>query len=128
MGLAKGRPKFWNLNIFHKRDPFCFMQLFDPTHPEGQKSKLGYCFIEGTPLKLNPKKLVGFRVRKIKVGNLFLFLHETRLEGDRQTLTFGFTQLFVLTQPGGATGSCKSSERGAFPGLLNGSWEFGGSL
>ena len=43
---------------------FCFMQLFDPTHPEvptgtrspwrgeNQKSKLGYFFIEGTPHKI----------------------------------------------------------------------------
>ena len=36
------RPKFWNFNISYKRDPplnrapisFCFIQLFDLTHPE----------------------------------------------------------------------------------------------
>ena len=39
-----------------------------------------------------------FQVCKTKVGNSG-FLHKTKLEGDPETLTFGFMQLFALTQP-----------------------------
>ena len=44
-----GQPKFWNFNISYKKDPslnkwpvaFGFMQLFDPTHPEGSRGTPG---------------------------------------------------------------------------------------
>jgi len=47
-GWPGGQQKFWNFNIFYKRDPclnrapiiFCFLQLFDPTHPEGPTGTL----------------------------------------------------------------------------------------
>ena len=48
------------------------------------------------------------------------------LEGDHQTFTFGFMQLFDLTKPVGPSGSSKSLKMDAFPGLLKQSWEFGG--
>ena len=53
-------------------------------------------------------------------------MYKTKLVGDPETVTFGFMELFDLTQPGGPVGWSKSSNRGAFPGLLNKSWDFGG--
>ena len=39
-----------------------------------------------------------FQACQTKVGNSG-FLHKTKLEGDPETLTFGFMQLFDLMQP-----------------------------
>ena len=52
-------------------------------------------------------------------------LHQTKLEGNPATLTFGIMQLFVLMQSRGPAGLSKAGKRGLFPGLLNKNWEFG---
>ena len=46
----------------------------------------------------SPPKGVRSQVRKIKVGNSGV-LPKTKLEGDPDSLTFAFIQLFYLTQP-----------------------------
>jgi hypothetical protein len=46
----------------------------------------------------NPIKGVCFQFCEIKVGNPGVW-HKTRFEGDQKILTFGFMQLFDLTQP-----------------------------
>ena len=68
---------------------------------------------------------VRFQGGYIKVGNLGV-LYKTELEGDPETFTFGFMQLFDKTQPRGLTGLSKAPKRGPIPGLLNKSWEFWG--
>ena len=50
--------------------------------------------------------------------------NKIKLEGDPEALTFGFMQLFDLTQPCGPAGSSKSHKRGVFTGFANKSSEF----
>ena len=111
-GLAGGQPKFWNFNIYHKRDSlynqslanflfyatFWFIAPWEAKGPLGWKSKVktrGFFYKKDPPLKLNS-------------GNI----------------------LFIFTfWLGPAPRRCrliKSPKRGPFPGLLNKSWELGG--
>ena len=67
------------------------MQLFDWTQPQG-----------ATGLSKSLKG-VSFQVQQIKVGNLGV-VQKTRIEGDHQTMSFGFMQLLNIMHPRGSAG------------------------